>query len=79
VGKLVEKLTNRELEVLFWLARGFTGREIAGQLNISVRTVDGHRQSLRGKLNMQTRAQLTEYAIAIGLIRQEDAREDLTP
>ncbi len=61
-------LSRREAEVLRLTALGYTGLEIAGQLNISRRTVDSHRANLHAKLGVRTRAELVDYALGHGLI-----------
>jgi two-component system response regulator NreC len=63
----VEALTPREIEVMNFIIRGFTNRQIAESLLISVRTVEGHRASLFGKLGMKNRVELIEYAEKHGL------------
>ena len=65
---LTEELSERERDVLFLLALGYTNQEVAGQLYISVRTVDTHRAHVMRKLKLQTRAELVLYALANGLI-----------
>jgi two-component system, NarL family, response regulator NreC len=55
-------LTPREEEVLELLTLGYTNREVAGELAISVRTVETHRASILGKLRLRTRADLVRYA-----------------
>jgi DNA-binding NarL/FixJ family response regulator len=65
---LTEPLSERERDVLFMLALGYTNQEVAEQLYISVRTVDTHRAHLMRKLNLRTRAELVLYALANGLI-----------
>jgi two-component system, NarL family, response regulator NreC len=65
---LTEELSERERDVLFLLALGYTNQEVAAQLFISVRTVDTHRAHVMRKLNLQTRAELVLYALANGLI-----------
>jgi two-component system, NarL family, response regulator NreC len=65
---LTEELSERERDVLFLLALGYTNQEVAAQLYISVRTVDTHRAHVMQKLNLQTRAELVLYALANGLI-----------
>ncbi|MBP1693860.1 MAG: nreC [Chloroflexi bacterium] len=62
-----ETLTPRELEVMGYIIRGFTNRQIAEALFISVRTVEGHRASLFGKLGLKNRVELVEYAEKHGL------------
>jgi len=58
----VESLTPREIEVLRLLAKGYTNRQIAEALRISVRTVEGHRSNLMSKLDVHSRVELTGYA-----------------
>jgi DNA-binding NarL/FixJ family response regulator len=65
---LTEPLSERERDVMFMLALGYTNQEVAEQLYISVRTVDTHRAHLMRKLNLRTRAELVLYALANGLI-----------
>jgi DNA-binding NarL/FixJ family response regulator len=65
---LTEALSERERDVMFMLALGYTNQEVAEQLYISVRTVDTHRAHLMRKLNLRTRAELVLYALANGLI-----------
>ena len=57
-----EPLTARESEVMRYIVRGFTNRQIAETLTISIRTVEGHRASLFGKLGIKNRVELIEYA-----------------
>jgi DNA-binding NarL/FixJ family response regulator len=63
-----EALSERERDVMFMLALGYTNQEVAEQLYISIRTVDTHRAHLMRKLNLRTRAELVLYALAHGLI-----------
>jgi len=64
-------LSPREREVLRLIAEGYSNREIAQKLVISVNTVEAHRSRLMQKLNMHNRAQLVKYAIRSGLIAVE--------
>ena len=61
------KLTPREQEVLGLLAVGYTNREVADELTISVRTVETHRASILAKLRLRTRADLVRYARTNGV------------
>jgi two-component system nitrate/nitrite response regulator NarL len=61
-------LFEREKEVLVHLAAGYSNKDIAELLNISVRTVESHRARLMKKLNIHTIAGLTRYALSHGLI-----------
>jgi DNA-binding NarL/FixJ family response regulator len=58
----LDQLTSREREVLRLIARGYTYREIARELTISVRTVESHVSSVLRKLQLSTRHQLTRWA-----------------
>jgi two-component system response regulator NreC len=69
-----ETLTLREIEVLQLLARGYTNRQIAEQLNLSPRTVEGHRANLSAKLGLHSRVELVEYAEKHGLMKNREAR-----
>jgi two-component system, NarL family, response regulator NreC len=61
-------LSPRETEVLKLMALGYTNREIAEQLSLSVRTVETHRAHVQQKLSLSSRPELTRYALANGLI-----------
>lgn len=63
-----EELTPREQEVLTYIAEGYSNREIADVLVISIKTVDRHRENLMRKLNLHNRVELVRYAIEKGLI-----------
>jgi two-component system response regulator NreC len=65
---VVEQLTPRELEVLKYIVQGYTNRQIGEELSISVRTVEGHRANLSGKLGLHSRVDLVRYAREHGLI-----------
>ncbi len=62
-----EALTAREMDVLLLLARGYTNRQIAQELNLSPRTIEGHRSSLVSKLGMKSRVELMNYVEEHGL------------
>jgi DNA-binding NarL/FixJ family response regulator len=63
-----ERLTDREREILQLVAEGYTNREIADKLFISVKTVLRHRTSIMEKLDFHNRTELIKYAISKGLI-----------
>ena len=67
-GGATAALTSREMEVLQLVAEGKANKETAAELNISVKTVEKHRQSLMEKLNIHDTAGLTRYAISAGII-----------
>jgi DNA-binding NarL/FixJ family response regulator len=58
----LDQLTGREREVLRLIARGYTYREVAKELFISVKTVESHVSSVLRKLQLSTRHQLTRWA-----------------
>jgi two-component system, NarL family, response regulator NreC len=61
-------LTPREFEILSHIVRGYTNRQIAEVLFISMRTVEGHRASVFGKLGLKNRVELVEFAEKYGLL-----------
>ncbi|MBO0960623.1 response regulator transcription factor [Neobacillus sp. MM2021_6] len=61
-------LSDREKEVLTLIAKGYSNKEIAEQLVISVKTVETHKGNLMEKLQMKTRPELVEYAVKKGLL-----------
>lgn len=61
------KLSNREREVLQQLAEGRSTKQIAGQLNLSVKTIETHRKQIMDKLGIHSLAGLTKYAIREGI------------
>ena len=63
-------LTNREKTTLKLVAEGYTSKEIAQMLSISVRTAEKHRANLMNKLGIHSIAGLTSFAISKGLINQ---------
>ena len=67
-----DDLTPREQEVLKLIAEGLSNSEIAGQLIISAKTVDRHRENIMRKLNLHNRVDLVKYALRKGLIDLEE-------
>ena len=61
-------LTDRQREVLVYVAKGYTNQEIAAHLVISVKTVEKHKAELMERLGLTTRAALVEYALRRGLL-----------
>ncbi len=68
--RLIDPLTERELEVLRLAAKGFTNKAIGVQLGISDRTVQGHLGHIFAKLQVNSRTEAVMRAIALGLIPQ---------
>ncbi len=59
----IAQLSDRELEVFLMLGQGYAPRHIADRLHVSVKTVETHRRHLKQKLNLESAALLTRYAI----------------
>jgi len=59
----IERLTNRELQVLHMIAKGASTRETAQRLHLSPKTVESHRQRIKRKLSLTTGVQLLRYAV----------------
>ncbi len=59
-------LSAREQDILACLAQGLASKQIARTLDLSVRTVEAHRQSIRRKLDLETQADLIRYAVEHG-------------
>lgn len=64
-----ETLTNREQAILLQLAQGQSNKEVAQELNISVRTVETHRKNIKRKLGISSTAGLTRYAMENGVLQ----------
>jgi DNA-binding NarL/FixJ family response regulator len=64
------ELTSRESEVLQLIAEGLPNKQIAGELGISIKTVEKHRQQVMNKLNIHDVAGLTRYAISKGVVER---------
>jgi DNA-binding NarL/FixJ family response regulator len=67
VTNTLERLTDRERDVLTRVAQGLSNKEIAAELGISVRTVESHRDSLMRKTGLRNVAALTRFALESGL------------
>jgi two-component system response regulator NreC len=61
-------LTDRERQILILLAEGYSLKEIATRLSLSVKTVDTHKYNIMRKLDIHDRAGLIRYAIRKKLI-----------
>jgi DNA-binding CsgD family transcriptional regulator len=57
-------LSDRELEIIRLLGKGFTTGEVARELGISGKTVESHRGNLRRKLNLGSGSELLRFALA---------------
>ena len=61
-------LTNREVEVLRYIARGMSKKEIAKTMHLSVKTIENHSASIMSRLDIHDRVELTRFAIREGLV-----------
>lgn len=64
----LDLLSSREKEVLSFVALGYSNKEIADKLVISVKTVENHKAKIMEKLQLTTRPQLVKFAIKKGLL-----------
>jgi DNA-binding CsgD family transcriptional regulator len=62
------QLTDRERDVLKLVAEGHTTQEIATRLDISPKTVEGHKTNLMAKLSIHNRIDLVKYAVRKGIL-----------
>jgi DNA-binding NarL/FixJ family response regulator len=68
LARQLRVLSARELEVLTLVARGYTNREIAEQLVLSIKTVQAHRASVMARLGLENVAHLVRFAMRSGLL-----------
>jgi DNA-binding NarL/FixJ family response regulator len=59
----IDRLSNREIQILHLLGKGLSTRESAEALDLSIKTVESHRQRIKKKLNLTTGTQLVQYAV----------------
>jgi DNA-binding NarL/FixJ family response regulator len=67
-----DQLSAREHEVLDLIAEGYTNREIAEKLYVSIRTIERHRSSIMNKLGLRNRAELVAYAVQQAFMGKDD-------
>ncbi len=65
------ELTERELEVLKFIANGLSNSQIADQLVISTNTVKGHVSNILSKLHLADRTQVAVYAWQKGIVHRD--------
>lgn len=66
-----QPLSDRERNVLIYLAEGYTNKEIAKRMDLSVKTVETYRARIAAKLHLRSRPDIVRYAVDMGLLRQE--------
>jgi DNA-binding NarL/FixJ family response regulator len=59
----MDGLSNRELQILLMMGNGISTRDTANSLNLSIKTVESHRQRIKRKLNLATGTKLVQYAV----------------
>ncbi len=69
-GENKAAITDRESEVLRLIAWGYSNKEIAGQMDISVKTVEAHKANAMRKLDMRSRIDIVRYAILQGWLQE---------
>ena len=72
----VDRLSDRELQILHMIGRGMSTRETAHSLNLSIKTIESHRQRIKRKLNLTTGMQLVQYAVNWFTGREEATHAD---
>lgn len=65
-----KQLSNREREVLKYVAMGYTNKQIADKLLLSIKTIESHKARIKEKLNLSYRSDLVKYAISKGLLKE---------
>ena len=70
VPRLTIKLSAREEEVLRLMAWGFTNKEIAARLNLSVKTIETHRTNAMQKMGMHNRSEIVRFALLQGWLNE---------
>jgi DNA-binding NarL/FixJ family response regulator len=71
-GSPVDRLSDRELEVIQLIGRGLSTREIAASLNLSVKTIESHRAHIKEKLNLRNATELVQFSVQ--WVEQENAQ-----
>jgi DNA-binding NarL/FixJ family response regulator len=59
----IERLSTRELQILQLVGKGFSTRESAHSLNLSIKTIESHRQRIKSKLSLRNGTQLVQFAV----------------
>jgi DNA-binding NarL/FixJ family response regulator len=70
-GEGTKEISERESEVLRFIAWGYSNKEIASRLDLSVKTVEAHKSNAMRKLNMRSRIDIVRYAILQGWLEEE--------
>ncbi len=68
IDQFIPKITSREMEVIAFLAIGYSSKQIAAEMNIAIKTVDNHRQNMLKKTNSKSTGELVNFAIKAGFV-----------
>ena len=68
----IERLSDRELEVIQLIGKGLSTREIASNLNLSVKTIESYRAHIKEKLNLRNATELVQFSVQ--WVEQENNR-----
>jgi DNA-binding NarL/FixJ family response regulator len=72
-------LNEREQKIVKWLSEGWTSKQIAAQLGVSIKTVDTQRRQIMERLKIDSIAELTKYAVREGLTTLNSAPPQSPP
>lgn len=73
--EIIQSLTKRERQVLYYMTKGLTGQEIAAQLNMSYRTLANHKQNITQKFSLESGRQLLRHGLQIrGFLADQRAK-----
>jgi len=76
LGSPVDKLSDREVEVLQLLGRGHTTRDMADELHLSVKTIETHRMHIKEKLGFKKAAEMVKFAVEwVAMSEQQGERQ----
>lgn len=70
-GEGSAQISDRESEVIRLIAWGYSNKEIASRLNLSVKTIEAHKANAMRKLNMRSRIDIVRFAILQGWLEEE--------
>jgi DNA-binding NarL/FixJ family response regulator len=69
---MLSLLTDREKQVLQWIAKGLTNKEISSRLSLSESTIENHIHHIYKKLRISNRAQAVAYVLGTKIVLQEN-------
>ena len=67
--KIKPQFTSKEIEIIKLICQGFSNKEMAAHLNLSIRTIEGHREKIHEKTNVKNTAGIVIYAIRNGIYK----------